>query len=65
MIDWSNHIDGGIGAIIGSALTILGFKSRLENIEERHKELKEETHLMFLEIRTDIKTLIDRRSTKR
>lgn len=64
-MDLTEYTQSGIGAIIGSALTILGFRGRLENIEDRHKELKEETHLMFIEIRTDIKTLIERRSAER
>lgn len=60
-MDWTDYTQGGIGAIIGSVLTVLGFKSRIKNIEERHTELKEETHTMFKEIRADIKELLSRK----
>lgn len=60
-MDWTDYTQSGIGAIIGSALTVLGFKGRLKNIEEKHDELKKETHAMFNEIRADIKELLKRK----
>lgn len=60
-IDWSDYTQGGIGAIIGSILTVLGFRGRLDTIERNHDELKKETHAFFKEIRDDIKILLARK----
>ena len=62
---------GGIGAIIGSALTFFGFKTRIENLEDSCvtkdtcEVVKEGFHdnidaqnEMLKEIREDIKTIL-------
>ena len=59
-MDWSDYTQGGIGAIIGSVLTVLGFRGRLNNLEDKCESLKEESHAMFKEIRDDIKKLLSR-----
>lgn len=75
-MDWSDYTQGGLGAImgtvVGSVLTVLGFRSRLDKaevkqaeIEKDCSELKAETLAMFLEIRKDIKNLIERSGERR
>lgn len=65
--EWTDFVEGGVGAIIGSVLTILGFRSRLDKseikqagIEKDCTELKTEMLAMFSEIRKDIKKLIEK-----
>ncbi|MCK4815073.1 hypothetical protein KA005_04825 [bacterium] len=65
MVDLMDYAGGGIGAIVGAGLTILGFRNRLNNIENNHHEFKAETQLMFKEIRDDIKTLIEKAGNRR
>lgn len=64
-MDWAEYIEGGIGAIIGSALTILGFRSRLDGVEKDCMELKTDTNVMLTEIRGDIKKLIEKTGERR
>ena len=64
-MDIADYTEGGIGAIIGAGLTILGFRNRLNNIEINHQEFKIETQTMFKEIRDDIKTLIEKSADRR
>jgi len=61
----ADYTEGGIGALVGAGLAILGFKSRLNNIEAKHQEFKIETQSMFKEIRDDIKTLIEKTGHRR
>ena len=65
VMDLMDYTEGGIGAIIGAGLTILGFRNRLNNIENNHHEFKSETQSMFKEIRDDIKTLIEKAGKRR
>ena len=60
-MDWSDYTQGGIGAIIGSILTVLGFKGRLNQVEKDCEALKKESHAMFREIRDDIKQLLGKK----
>ena len=64
-MDISDYTEGGIGALVGAGLAILGFRSRLNNIEINHQEFKIETQTMFKEIRDDIKTLIEKSADRR
>ena len=71
-MEWKDFAEGAIGAIIGSVLTILGFKSRLDviekivaGIEKDCEELEAETLAMFREIRDDIKGLIAKTGERR
>lgn len=64
-MDIVDYTEGGVGAIIGAGLTILGFRSRLHNIETNHQEFKTETRSMFKEIRDDIKLLIEKSAERR
>jgi len=59
-MDWTDYTQGGMGAVIGSIVTVLGFRRRLDDIEKDHESLKTETHDMFKEIRRDIKELLKR-----
>ena len=61
----SDYTEGGIGAILGAGLAILGFRSRLNGIESNYHEFKTETQEMFKEIRDDIKTLIEKSAERR
>jgi len=61
----ADYTEGGIGALVGAGLAILGFRSRLNNIEANHQEFKMETQSMFKEIRDDIKTLIEKTGHRR
>lgn len=64
-MDMPEYTQGGIGAIFGAGLAILGFRNRLNNIEINHQEFKNETQSMFKEIRDDIKTLIEKSGNRR
>lgn len=71
-MEWSDYAGGGIGAIFGSLVTILGFRSRLDKAELKQSEvekdcaeLKTETLTMFYEIREDIKKLISKTADRR
>lgn len=71
-MNWLEYLEGGIGAVIGSVLTVLGFKSRIDKaeikqdeIEKDCAELKSETLAMFSVIREDIKRLIEKTARRR
>lgn len=60
MLEWREFAEGGIGAVFGAVLIVVGLKSRLDGIERRHTEFREETQAMQKEIRDDIKMLISK-----
>lgn len=69
---WPDFIEGGLGAIIGSIITILGMGSRLKNVEENCRKLKEDMLDVVKEIkadnaitREDIKKLIAKTGERR
>jgi hypothetical protein len=70
--EYKEYAEGGIGAIVGSLMTIIGFKSRLDKaevkqdeIEKDCAELKAETLAMFREIRKNINDLITKTTNRR
>lgn len=65
IMNLGDYTEGGIGAILGAGLAILGFRGRLNGIEQSHQEFKKETKIMFREIRADIKTLIAKSANRR
>ena len=61
-MDWGDFSSGGIGALFGSIITIIGFRGRLTLLEKRYDDLKEEckflrqeTLFMFEKIQEDCK----------
>lgn len=64
-MDLMEYAEGGVGAILGAAAAMFGFKSRLNTIEKTHHEFKVETKSMFKEIRSDIKMLIEKSGVRR
>ena len=64
-MDWEDYIIGMMGAMMGSVATALGMGSRIKAVEKDCTELKAETLAMFLEIRKDIKNLIEKSGERR
>jgi hypothetical protein len=64
-MDWKDYIIGMLGAMIGSVATALGMGSRIKAVEKDCEDLKSEALAMFLEIRNDIKNLIEKSGERR
>ena len=48
-MDWNDFTSGGVGAVCGSIITIVGFRGRLNNLEKECGLLREECKTLWKE----------------